>query len=753
MASSRSENPAPSQIAHAREQSQQAVQQSGNQYNLFVGAAQAQSIASSAPPIVVPQKRVASGQLRGRSSLVDSVTSLLAYNGPNNSPRRDRVVALYGLGGVGKTAVSLEVAHSFIEQGITTWWVSAEDTGSMRAAFHSVAFAAGAHDEDFNHAHPADVLWRHLNASTQPWLLVIDNADEPATLGPPGGRLADGTGWLRVPSRESRGSVLLSTRDSRIDQWSPWTKLVHIEPLGADFGAAVLMDLAFGAGSVEEAEKLATMLGGLPLALELAGRYIASAMTSLIPVEGSLRSFAAYKNSIERSMVEISMAEGSSDSKGDPRRTLSSTWEMSVDLLERQGFSLARPLLRLLACFAPTALPYRVILQPENLATSTLFPNPAPQRISDVLRALAGLGLVSLESAPRAPRTSDVDELWIGTLTMHPLVRSTTQANLRKSSDSNAYLDLLTTVLSRSVSYLDTDNATDWGRWAILAPHCFAPIDLLYTSSDVTKIRRALYPARQAAWYRYMAGLYKQAESDLQGLLSVAESSLGDSDEDVLSVRNNLARCTREAGQGLVAEAMLRTILATAQRSLGSGHELTINTHINLARTMRENGNVALAESEFRTILSKAREALGENHRDMLVAWLNLAVTLRRQRRFGQAEVEYRAVLAAWRRNFPEEDLTTLDIRFELAETMRENGSPGAAVSEYKNLLSVLERVYGLDHPNAITVREGMAAALRAAGDVEGARAELQGVLERSQLRLGQNHPFTQAVASKLAEY
>lgn len=715
---------------------------------------EAHSLASSAPPITVPQRRVSPDRLHGRAMLLRDVELLLNDGNDDRRQRHAGVVMLHGIGGSGKTTMALEIAHRALTRGITTWWVPADNPDSMRAALYSVAYSAGAQSDDFDHAHPADVLWRCLNRLQGPWLLVIDNADDPAALDGQGRPLADGVGWLRPP-RHGQGNVIVTSRDGRVEKWASWVHPRRVPTLEPDSGADMLMDLAPDAGRRDDARALAVALGGLPLALELAGRYLASAATDPLPPSGGAASFAAYQSSLDQHLVEPPMSDRGSDNTGENRRPLSKTWEMSLDLLTQQGYDLARPLLRLIACFAAAPLPYRRLIRPEILQQSPLFPNATPARLSSCLRALAGLGLVVVESMIAEDGVQDTSAglgTWSGLLTMHPLVRAATRANMQLSGEPTD-VGLMTELLLAGTDDLDPGNASDWPEWAALAPHCFAVLDLVTADSPTTvpAWSLALLPARRAAWYKYMAGLYQQAETDFRAVLDVATGVLGETHPDTLDVRNNLARCIRETGRGRLAEAELGSALGAAREHLGDEDPVTINIRINLARTIRESGRSAAAESEFRSIVKIARRALGEDHPDTLVAWLNLAVTLREQGRYAEAEADYRAVLAAWRRNFSEEDLTTLDIRYELAETLRQGGSLQAAEDEYRAILATAQPVYGSEHPNTLIIRHGLASALQGSGRSEAARAELHQILRLRQSRLGADHPFTKATREVLA--
>ncbi len=740
------------QSSRALDRAQQAAQQSGIQYNIFIGAAQARSVAATAPPIVVPQLKIASQSLRGRAELLEYAGEFIGAPQPGVAGG-PRVTVLYGLGGVGKTTLALEIAHRAIQNDRKVWWIPADESESMRSALYALAFSLGARDEDFDHAHPSDVLWRYLDSLEHSWLLVIDNADDPAALGSSSGGIQEGTEWLRPPAVQRNG-IIISSRNGRPERWASWIRMCHVPPLTPEEGARILVDLAPHAGDEQEAISLSAALGGVPLALELAGRYLAAAATDPFPGEDTLKSFTAYQVTFDRRLGHVDMpAEGSGESASS-RRTLTTTWEISLDLLERQGHDLARPLLRLLSGCGLSPIPYRAVISPEVLADSALFPQPTAQRIGSSLRALDGLGLISLDLLPRTQEHTDDADVWESRLTMHPLVRTVTRQNMHRQGVLRAYLAVLATTMDKVTAGLDPDNAHHWPRWSILASHCTAPLELIEQLQirDADLVSVFLRAAERSAWYRYMAGQYLQASIDYRLLLEVAENTMGANSDEALSISNNLARAIRDGGDNARAQAMLRTLVTTADAWLGTYHPTVLNIRLNLGRTLREGGQVADAESELRALLDDDRRVLGELHSDTIATALNLGVCLRLQSRFDEAEVVYRQVLSDWRQAHSESDLTTLDIRFELAETMRQRGDLSQAESELRGLLAIASEVYGEAHPNTLIIRHGLAAVLRSSGQLEAASEEFREVLRLQRGKLGPDHPLSRATEAALED-
>jgi hypothetical protein len=575
-------------------------------YNLATGASRAAADPGTLPPVVPPLGQRATTPLRGRDDLVRRLSAPSSFGA---------IHVVHGLGGVGKTRLALEVAGTVVDAGRQVWWVSAVDSATVNAGMQAVGYAAGATAAEFEHENSADVVWRHLTQYPVPWLLILDNADEPeATLSEDGNPVADGQGWVRpVPEH---GCMLITSRDGSETVWGKWIRH-RIAPLGTEHGADVLLDLAPDGGTASEAALLARCLGGLPLALQLAGKAIAQA--AAVPPHWDpslLRSFNAYRTALTEQFSDVITppALGSIDPK-QARGLVGQTWELSLTVLDGRSIPEARPLLRLLSCFGEAPIPCGLLLDPATLAESEFFPTLTGQRLWEVLTALESLSLITLD------KTSGDSE--IGPMAIvHPLVRDTNRTHPEVRDAAATYYQLVTDLLENA-------DRTIWNRqqasggWEVVAAHLADSVaNPLTEQPDYPATSSSEHPlcwlADRAARDLYERAMYAHAEALYQAILTDHARQLGSDHPDTLATLYELARVWRAQGRWAEAEQAFTSILAAREERLGSDHPDTLTTRHSLASVWHVQGRWAEAEQAFTSILAAREERLGSDHPDTI---------------------------------------------------------------------------------------------------------------------------------------
>ena len=480
---------------------QQAVLGSGIQNVYFSAHVQApEPVVSVTPPFGRRDERL---PIRGRDMLLSELAE---------SDITSRVWVIHGLAGSGKTRLALEVAFVAEQRSAQVWWVSANDAVTLVAGMRAVGRHLGIAQVDLMRGDAADVIWQRLTVRRRPWLLVIDGADDPQMLSGAESCLADGRGWLR-PITGPAGLVLVTSRDGRATSWGTWCHRRRLEMLPPAEAAAVLADHAGTyprLGSTDDARMLATRLGGLPLALKIAGSYLAS---SLVIPRGftdtsTIMTYRGYLEAMDAGQLVEAVTQLSGQmTQAEAQILISQTWELTMDRLEAEQLPEARRVLYLLAIFAAAPIPYELLLSPEMLAVSTVFPEITGTRLWQVLTTLNDFGLLELSGA-------EPESAGIGLALLHPLIRDASRHRVN-ADDRIVFLHLAPFLLEKAVIGQDPDDPLNWPILELLTPHIEEVFESLAAEPDCSDVAvmSGAHASYVAARYRSGQGFLTQAET------------------------------------------------------------------------------------------------------------------------------------------------------------------------------------------------------------------------------------------------
>jgi hypothetical protein len=660
-------------------------------------------------------------RLRGRAAMLDDLQNRLL--GRPGGPGRGamRVHVLHGMPGTGKSTLALHLAMRAMARQVTTWWANGSDPAVFAADMYALAVELGVSAHRLRHGSAIDAVWEVLE-NRRPWLLIIDDLNDPQrVLASEGRPIGDAAGWLR-PVRGPHGAVLITSRKGGDEVWRtgapgvsahgrPWIAMHRVPPLTPASGAEVLADLAGPrAGGTADAVELAERLGGLPSALKHAGLYLARAHHTPAPLVDpqTARTYAEY---------QAALAEGRYPHLRD-------IWELSLNLLDSQELPEARQLLRLLACFGAGPVPYD-LLRPEILAASQLFAGLRGGRLWDLLRALGDLGLVDLS-----------DERGI---LLQPMVHATT----RRHPDINAGHVRLVAALLNAAAGDDPRDPENWPRWRTLVAHCGAPLDLLGLLPEPGDVPDPVRPLALTAGYLRASGQLSHAECVLKSGLERARELLPTEDPGLLSLEHELARVVYGLGRTAEAEALLRQVTAARSRVLGEHAPDTLTSRHYMGRIMQDLGRLGEAQAVFEETLRHRRRVLGPGHRDTLTTMNNLGAVLLRRGRTAEAERIFTEVLAGRTRLMGADHPATLITRYHLAVLYRRTNRLDTAEASLRSLCDDSGRVQGSAHPRTLVAQRLLAEVLAVRDHRSDAVDLLSNVLLSQSETLGKEHPAT----------
>jgi hypothetical protein len=635
--------------------------------------------------------------LAGREELLAEMDTRLTA-GEDQGPR---LVALWGLGGAGKTSVAVEYAHRHLPELGVAWQFAAEDPAVLAAGFGELADQLGARGMA-DARDPVASVHAVLAGFAAPWLLILDNAADMASVVaflPPAGL----------------GRVLITSQNPN---WPG--QMLKVPVLDQDVAAGFLVNRT-GEQDRPTAWDLAGDLGGLPLALEQAAAYIQA-------TGGTLAGYLALFHQRRAELL----------ARGEPTgydKTVASTWALAFDRLQQTAPGAVR-LLRLLAFYGPEAIPLRLLLQPRSELVEQLGGEVAPMLVPLLKDPLAcGDAIMALRRYSLATPVGD------GSVSVHRLVQAVTidqmPAELARQWHRSA------AALIEAAIPDDTELPGTWQVWAALLPHVLAALDL--TSDGMWLI----------AHYLGNSGSYPAAR-DLFQLITQAledDDSYGAEHPDALAARHELARWTGQAGDEAGARNQLAELLRVRERVLGPEHPDTLATRGNLASWTGHVEDAAAARDQYAELLPVRERVSGTEHAATLATQHNLAYWTGMAGDAAAARDQYAALLPVLQRLSGPEHPATLTTRGNLARWTGMAGDTAAARDQYAALLPVLERVLGTEHPDTIIARANLATLTGEAGDPAAARDQYAALLPVRERVSGREHPATLITRGNLARW
>ncbi|MFF3686613.1 FxSxx-COOH system tetratricopeptide repeat protein, partial [Streptomyces sp. NPDC002187] len=491
----------------------------------------------------------------GRDGLLVHLRQALA------SGSRVAVQALRGCGGVGKTQLAIEYGHRFAGEYELAWWIRSEEPALIPDQLAALAVKTGAARVDAAPGEALEALAEELRTRGR-WLLVFDNAEDPAALAPylPGGG----------------GHVLITSRNPH---WQGTAAPLEVDSFARAESIALLQARVPGLAE-HDADRLAQELEDLPLALVQAAALLTDGLT-----------VAQYLRLLGESVSKV-LDEGRPH--GYPVSLAAQIRLSTEHLADTQPAALA--LLHACALLAPEPFPLhactRSVADPAP-DVAGLLNNPLAAR--NALRALAQQGLARVQD---------------GTVQLHRLTQAVVRDQLTETEHTDA-ARVAETLLTTAYPGRASDPAT-WQAWPDLLPHLLTP-----DPADLTTAA-GRYAACDACWYLMDRANAPTALPRLQHLHHTWTRQLGPDHEHTLWAANYLARAYRDTEKPAQARALGEDMLERRRRVLGEDHPHTLAAASNLATWLAESGEVEAARAQAEDTLERQRRVHGEDHPDTL---------------------------------------------------------------------------------------------------------------------------------------
>ncbi|MEU4218961.1 FxSxx-COOH system tetratricopeptide repeat protein [Actinoplanes sp. NPDC026623] len=692
-------------------------------------------------PAVVGNLPLRNPNFTGRSDLLEALHQRLRAGTTAVLPE-----AVHGAGGVGKSQLVIEYVYLHQQDFDLIWWIPAERPAQIQSSLAELAERLNLQvPSTANTAVPAVIEALRVGRPYSNWLLVFDNAENPDAV-------------ERFFPKGGPGSIVVTSRNPN---WAGKASTLPVDVFERQ-ESIELMRRRDTALTVKDADKLANVLGDLPLAIEAAAAWRAeNRMTA-----------ADYLVRLEESQRELD--EETSAAEVDYPAHVAAVWNISLNGLRDREPSALR-LLQLCAFFAPEPIGKVLLSKPRGLE---IDPNLDPlvrnaARRDQAIKTISKLALARFDH-----RT--------GSIQMHRLVQlvliNQMDPDTREAMRHNAHLFLAGN---------DPDQPGEpehWTRYAELYPHIIASKaensmdDLVrdMVSNEVEYLWRwgDHVEARNLAQRAYTVWLEQAEETDLKTLLlafwlgylnfvvgdyaaaarlnartyELYQQVLGEGAEETLRAAGAVASDARVVGDFTSALERSQKVYEQTAESMGDDVPFTLRAAHNLAVSMRLSGLYGRALQLDQQTYVRWVQTYGTDHTESLNTNGGINLDRRELGDYVQAHADQENVVATARQMLKYEDHPDLLRQsHQLASFRRKAGRHVDALELSSDVLRRYRNRYGAEHPDSVLALLTVSIDQRVTGDLAAARESGEKAIENLTALYGDAHPHTAGAKSDLA--
>ena len=423
------------------------------------------------------------------------------------------IQALSGLGGIGKTHIAIEYAYRYRDQYAGIFWIQASTRDDLVVSCARLLDFLGHPLQEHQKDEDALGLFSHWLSRHTCWLLIMDNIE-------------DLTLTQQVLPTDCQGHLLLTTRTQSTGSFA---RCIPLDQMTDSEGALFLLRrvkrLEPGATLVQSpptdqflGQRLSSLLGGLPLALDQAGLYI----------EETGCSISDYLQRYTHQRTQLLKRRGMAGREHP--HSVTATFSLVYEQVKQKN-PLASDLLYLCAFLHAEGIPDELFVAGTSPSVSPVFAN-----LYQLDQAIALLRTFSL--VQRHPETQ--------TLSLHRLV----QAVLQEEMDAEERAAWQQRVISLLDDVFPEVTYNVWDRCDRLLPHALAAAAF----AEQAESEDLEHVLRKAADYLSLCAQYQQAESLYRHALRIQERLCGPVHEAVATSLERLAQLFKGRGKFEQAE-------------------------------------------------------------------------------------------------------------------------------------------------------------------------------------------------------
>ncbi|KAJ7927317.1 hypothetical protein B0H13DRAFT_2556849 [Mycena leptocephala] len=649
----------------------------------FLSVQPSQSTSNCPPP---------SRNFLGRQIILDKMHQYF-----NQELGKQHIYVLYGLGGAGKTQISLKfIAESSLFTNRFFLDASTPETIDMGLKTIATTRKIGDSSQDA-------LKW--FAANQEPWLLFFDNADDPKI---------DLNKFL---PKCNHGNIVITSRNPGLRGYGQHSQV-------SDMDETEAVELLLKSASQD------TSLVNKQIAAEIvkAGAFILES--------GALDT---YLELYMKNRAQL-LSEKPAQTHDDYSWTVCTTWKMSFDkltqpaamflqlcsFLHREGISEEIFSRAVTYRFRSSGPSKEELQKPLEFLSYLLTPTGEwdPLSFLKLTNEIKAYSLIAFDPGRK--------------FSIHPLVHAWGRTII---SNPELYHSVMGAILGMAISEIPGQDIQ------------LASLRLLPHVESVLQVNREFGPDFRSKYALVLdwAGKYTDAKDLRMAVLDKQQQLLGDSHLDTLVAMGNLATTYQQLKEFTKAEELKVIVMKKRKQLLGDDHPDTLRAMGNLAVTYGELQEFEKAEELELVVLEKQKQLLGDDHPDTLRAMGNLAATYGKLEKFMKAEELEVVVLEKRKQLLGHDHPDTQLIMGNLAVTYQNLGEFKKAEELQFVVLEKQKQFLGNDHPDTLLSMDNLAVTYGHLKEFKKAEGLEVVVLEKRKQLLGDNHPDTLFAMDNLA--
>ncbi len=599
----------------------------------------------------------------GRNELLNEIRSLLTL-GKTDAPIK---IALYGLGGVGKTQVVLEYAYRYAREYKFIRWLRANAPSSLKADYVALARELDLpvkNDRDQNLI--IESVQYRLKEIDKPWLLIFDDAQDPRDI------------FALLPqSTATTGHVLITSRYKNWNEETDFT--LPIKEFERNESVEFLCKFTNKADQVN-AEALAEALGDLPLALKHAGGACDAGGLSL---GGYLQLYRKR----HKKLLKV----------GKPRDyhdTLETAWEISFQKLKKESPASAT-LLNLCAFLAPDKISKSLLTSGKEHLPKSLAKKIADETFHfELIQPLLHNSLIESQDD--------------NNLSIHPVVQNVLWHRLSKQARKK-WTEVCIRLVDNSFPYGNNDPWDErfWDECERLLPHALKVTK--YAEAEQIALEVVAHLSRQSGKYLQGRFRFDEAEPLLCKALEIREKQLGVEHSDVAQSMDDLGGLFQDQGKYAKAQPLICRALEIREKQLDSEPLKAAESFDHLAGLLQDQGKYTEAAPLYSRALAIREKQLGPEHLDVAESLDHLAGLLQDQSKHAEAIWQYSRALEIRAKQLPLDHLDVGQSIANLAGSLQDMDKYAEAKRLYCRALAIHKKKLGKNNPHVATCLNNLA--------------------------------------------